>query len=133
AAIMLIGFLFWIQPLAAFLVIIIFGGAYLLIYFTIRRFLFHVGQRRMQANTARFQAVDEAFGSIKEVKVLSREPYFLKRYKPAARSYAKSMAYQQVLGEMPRYIIEGLAFGIIMAVMLYLLARGKNLLSALPL
>ena len=129
---MIIGFLFWINPLLALAVTAIFGCAYLLVYLTIRRALLRIGRERMRANTQRFQSVNEAFGSVKEVKVLGREDYFLDRYEPAARTFATAMAKSQIFGQIPRYAIEGLAFGIVMAAMLVLLANGQGLQSALP-
>ncbi|MES1927751.1 ABC transporter [Salinisphaera dokdonensis CL-ES53] len=131
-ALMIVGFLFWVNPLLALAVTLIFGGAYLLVYLTIRRVLLSIGHERMQANTERFQAVDEAFGSVKEVKVLGREGHFLERYEPAASTFATAMAKSQLLGQIPRYAIEGLAFGIVMGAMLFVLASGQGLQSALP-
>ncbi|MES1946420.1 ABC transporter [Salinisphaera sp. C84B14] len=132
-AAMIVGFLFWLEPLLALAVTLIFGCAYLLVYLTIRRVLLRTGRTRMAANTERFKAVGEAFGSVKEVKVLNREAHFIHRYDPAARTFANAMAKSQVLAQVPRYAIEGLAFGIVMAAMLYLLASGQGLQSALPL
>ena len=131
-AVMIVGFLFWVNPLLALAVTLIFGGAYLLVYLTIRRALLRIGRERMQANTQRFQAVDEAFGSVKEVKILGREGCFLERYEPAASTFATAMAKSQVFGQIPRYAIEGLAFGIVMGAMLFVLASGQGLQAALP-
>ncbi|MBS62905.1 ABC transporter ATP-binding protein [Salinisphaera sp.] len=131
-ALMIVGFLFWVNPLLALAVTLIFCGAYLVVYLTIRRALLRIGEERMQANTVRFQAVDEAFGSVKEVKVLGRENHFLARYEPAAATFAAAMAKSQVFGQIPRYAIEGLAFGIVMGAMLFVLASGQGLQSALP-
>lgn len=131
-AAMITGFLFWLKPFLALGVILVFGSAYLLVYLTIRRALLRIGRQRMTANTERFQAVGEAFGSVKEVKVLNREGHFLQRYEPAAAVFASAMAKSQAFGQIPRYAIEGLAFGIVMATMLYLLASGSGLQSALP-
>ncbi|ERJ17546.1 ATP-binding protein of ABC transporter [Salinisphaera shabanensis E1L3A] len=132
-ATMIVGFLFWLEPILAMVVTLIFGLAYLLVYLTVRRALLRIGRARMSANTKRFQAVSEAFGSVKEVKVMGREAHFLQRYEPAAGVFAQSMATSQVLGQVPRYAIEGLGFGVVMGSMLFLLASGNGLQSALPL
>jgi len=129
---LIIGFLLWLQPIIALGVAVVFGAAYCLVYLTIRRTLLRIGEERMTANTQRFQAVDEAFGSLKEVKVLGRERQFLSQYEPAARTFADSIAASQVLSQVPRYAIEALAFGIVMAAMLYLLASAQGIQSALP-
>ncbi|MES1935635.1 ABC transporter ATP-binding protein [Salinisphaera hydrothermalis] len=129
---MIIAFLLWVSPVLALAVTLIFGSAYLLVYLTIRRALLRIGRERMQANTERFQAVDEAFGSVKEVKILGRESHFLERYGPPAAIFATAFAKSQVFSQIPRYAIEGLAFGIVMGAMLWLLATGHSMQSALP-
>ncbi|MES1932239.1 ABC transporter-like protein [Salinisphaera shabanensis T35B1] len=130
--IMIIGFLLWLNPLLAIGVAAIFGCAYLAIYLTIRRSLLRIGNERMAANTERFQSVSESFGSIKEVKVTGREDAFLQRYLPAAGEFATAMAKSQVLSQIPKFAIEGLAFGLVMAAMLFLLATGSGVGDALP-
>lgn len=132
-AVMIVGFLFWLQPVIALIVVLVFGGSYLLVYLTVRRALLRIGRRRMAANTDRFKAVAEAFGSVKEVKVLNREERFLERYEPAAEVFANTRATSAALEQVPRFAIQGLAFAIVMAAMLYLLASGTGLQSALPL
>jgi ABC-type multidrug transport system fused ATPase/permease subunit len=63
---------------------------------------------------------------------MGREAHFLQRYEPAANVFAQTMATSQVLGQVPRYAIEGLGFGVIMGAMLFLLANGHGLQAALP-
>lgn len=132
-AAMIIAFLFWLEPLLALIVVLVFGGSYLLVYLTIRRVLLRIGRRRINANTERFKSVAEAFGSVKEVKVLNREEWFLERYEPAAEAFANAQAKSNALSDVPRYVIQGLAFAIVMAAMLYILSSGIKLQSALPL
>ncbi|ROO26356.1 ABC transporter ATP-binding protein [Salinisphaera japonica] len=131
-ATMIIGFLFWLQPLLAAVVCVVFVSAYFLVYLTVRRALLRIGRRRLAANTTRFQAVNEAFGSVKEVKVMRREPHFLASYNPAAQTYALTMANSQVLALIPRYFIEALAFAVVMGGMLYVLVAGGSVKDALP-
>lgn len=128
----IIGFLFWLNPLLTAMVVAVFGSGHLLIYLTVRRTLLRVGRRRLAANTARFKAVNEAFGSVKEVKVLGRESGFVKQFVPSARRFADAMASQQVLSQVPHYIVDALAFGFIMALFLYFLSSGKSTQGVLP-
>lgn len=132
-AAMIIGFLFWLQPILASLVTLIFVSAYLLVYIIVRRALLRIGRRRLKANTRRFQAVNEAFGSVKEVKVMRREPHFMASYDPAAATFSTTMANSQVLAQVPRYFIEALAFSAVMGGMLFVLVSGKPMSEALPL
>ena len=129
---MIVGFLLWLEPLLACAAAAVFIIAYLVVYLTVRRSLFRIGSQRMTANTERFKAVSEAFGSVKEVKVMGRENAFLDRYLPSATTFATSMAQSQVLAQVPKFVVEGLAFGLIMSSMLYLLSAGGGVQDALP-
>lgn len=122
-----------LNPSLAVLVAGVFGLAYLAVYVFVRRPLVRIGQRRMTANTGRFKAVDQAFGSVKELKVLGREADFVAQYRPAAHTFANGMAVQQVLATLPRYAIEGVAFGFVMGLFLYLLAIQGSVHEVLPL
>lgn len=129
----IIGFLVWLNPVLALLVGTVFGTAYALAYLCIRRPMMRFGKQRAQANRERFQAVNEAFGSIKEVKVLNREQDFVARYDPAASVYARTMASVQVLGQLPRYAIESIAFGVVISLFLFLLYTRSDMQAVLPL
>ena len=127
------GALLLLEPRLAVLVAGVFGLAYLAVYRFVRRPLTRIGARRLAANTERFKAVDQAFGTIKEVKVLGREADFVDQYRPAARTFSSGMAAQQVLGQVPRYAIEALAFGFVMGLFLYLLSTRGSVQNVLPL
>ena len=127
------GALLLLEPRLAALVAGVFGLAYLAVYRFVRRPLTRIGARRLAANTERFKAVDQAFGSVKEVKVLGREADFVDQYRPAGRTFADGIATQQVLSQVPRYAIEALAFGFVMGLFLYLLSTRGSVPHVLPL
>ena len=128
----LAGLLIWLNPMLAVLVAAVFVAAYTLIYLGLRPGLQRLGAERLDANGERFRAVDEAFGSVREVKVLRKEDHFIERYVRAARRFASSMADHQLLQQIPRYGIEALAFGSVVLVVLYLLRTPGGLAGALP-
>lgn len=125
-------FLIVLNPVAALLVGVTFGLAYVLIYLFVRRPLIRLGKRRMHANMQRFKAVNEAFGSLKEVKILSREGDFVAVYHPAAQEFANSLVLRNVLSMFPRYAIEALAFGMVMTLFLFLLVSQGDVRAVLP-
>lgn len=132
-ALFIIGFLFWLSPVLALLVGLTFGLGYGAIYLFVRKPLARIGETRIRANTERFKAVNEAFGSIKEVKVLGRAETLVGNYDPPAGTFAQSMASSQVLGQLPRYAIEALAFGFVISLFLFLLYTRGSVQSILPL
>lgn len=131
-ALVIAGFLFWFDPGLAFLSMTIFGGGYLAFFLSIRRRLWLKGKMRFDVTTSRFKIVNEAFGSIKEIKVLGRESAFVSQFRKPSRDFAHAIAFQQVLKEMPRYVFETLAFGSILAIILYLIHGGSALDDIVP-
>jgi ATP-binding cassette, subfamily B, bacterial PglK len=121
-----------IDPVLAFSLIFLLGGAYLLIYRLIKQKLNIKGKKRYKTNTERFKAVNEAFGDIKQLKLMGCENFFIKRYSKPSIEYAKHNASAQIIGHIPRYIIEVIAFGGMIVVVLYFLATGKGLGEFLP-
>ena len=73
----LFALLFSIEMMLAFTIIVILGGAYLLIFKSTKKILRRVGQERFDANQQRFTAVNEAFGASKEVKIFGLEQIFI--------------------------------------------------------
>jgi len=126
------GLLIWINPGLSAAVAVVLAAAYGLIYFGLRPRMQRLGTERLDANAERFSAVNEAFGSVREVKVLHKESHFLDRYTRAARHFARSMADYQLLQQIPRYGIEALAFGTVVLVALYLLRAPGGVSGALP-
>src|SRR5690606_29877013 len=66
-----------VDPTLAFLVTVVVGGSYALIYVFTRKKLNSIGRDRARANEERFRIANEAFGGIKDVKVLNIEGTFV--------------------------------------------------------
>lgn len=126
-------FLIWLSPLAAVIVVGIVGGTYGFVYLGLRRRLQSIGKRRLRANRGRFKAANEAFGAIKEIKASDKEHAYLRRYDSAARRFAQVIAAQQVLSQIPRYLVEALGISSMLLVVLLLVAAGHDTAAVLPL
>jgi ABC-type bacteriocin/lantibiotic exporter with double-glycine peptidase domain len=66
----LIALLIVIDPFLSLTITVVLGGIYGFIYLTTRHHLERIGSDRIRANRERFQASNEAFGGIKDVKIL---------------------------------------------------------------
>jgi ATP-binding cassette, subfamily B, bacterial PglK len=122
-----------VEPILAVSLLVILGGAYILTYRIIKKGLVTRGKERYKYNSEQYQAINETFGDIKLLKLMGYEKYFIKRYSRAASGFARTNAITQVIGLIPRYIIEIIAFGGIIVVILYLLATGNGFEEFLPL
>ena len=98
-----------------------FGVGYLIIYFVVNKKLKTIGVSNLQRNRERALVLLETFGAIKEVKMGGLEKVFLKRYDLPAVLYAKGYSLATILSLIPRFAMEGLGFGSMLIVILYLM------------
>lgn len=122
-----------VEPVIALLSAAFLGGAYALIYTVLSSYLGRIGADRVKANRERFQIVQEAFGGIKEIKVVGLEDEYVKRFGNPAKRLAKYSAMSNVVAQVPRYILEAMTFGgMVCIVVALLIFKGNNLLQAIP-
>jgi len=121
-----------LDPLLALSSGVVLGLAYAGIFGVVSGWLKRLGQARIDANTERFTALSEAFGAAKEVKVSGLEQAYIQRFAKPAEIYAKDQATAQVISQLPRFALEAIAFGGMLLVILYLMAKTGNFADVLP-
>lgn len=131
-ALFIIGFLIVMDPLLAVLVTVTLGGAYGLIYVLVRKRLSRTGRERVQANQDRYTAASEAFGGIKDIKLMGKEEAFLDQYDRPSKLYAKRYAAMKAIAYVPRYALEAVAFGGIILIAVYLIGTQGNFQQIIP-
>ena len=133
-AIFLIALVIWAEPNIAITAVTILIFSYAVIYTGLRKYLTKIGVDRLSSNRERFQIAQEALGGIKEVKVLGLEEGYIRSFsKPAAR-FAKRQASNQIISAMPQFLLQGIAFGGILIILLVLLSsRDGEIGNILPL
>ena len=133
SALAVIAFLLAYAPQLALILGGGFGGLYVGIYMVMRARLARLGARTVADNEARFRIVQETFGALTELKLYGRAEAFAGRFDAPARAYAIATAASQLTGQMPRFVIEALAFGGVIVVVLFALAQGLDVAGILPL
>ncbi len=131
-AVALLVLLLIVDPLLAMTVGLVLGAFYFGIFILMSGLLGRLGHIRVKANQERFNAIIEAFGAVKEVKVGGLERVFIDRFSSSAMTYAKTQATSQVISQLPRFFLEAVAFGGLLLVILYLLAQSQSFSEALP-
>jgi ATP-binding cassette, subfamily B, bacterial PglK len=131
-SIALIVLLILINPKLIFLIFILFVTAYGLIYKFYQKLLNRIGKQRLINNELRFLAVSESFGAAKEVKIGGLEQTYIKRFSNAAYTFAQNQASASVIGLLPRYVIEALAFGGIILMILFLMSQTGHFNNVIP-
>jgi ABC-type bacteriocin/lantibiotic exporter with double-glycine peptidase domain len=134
AGIFLLATLFWVNALLTITVIAVLGGGYAIAYLSVRGTLGRAGARRLNANTARYKAVTEAFGGIKELKVLGRESALVGQFDGPARQFAGATCTHQLVTMLPTYILQVLAVGVVILIALFLMgSNGETIEDTAPL
>jgi ABC-type multidrug transport system fused ATPase/permease subunit len=120
------------DPFLAVAIVVVLGGAYAAVFLVVRKKVSRIGEEATELSGKRYQAASEAFGSIKELKLSGRESLFIERYSEPSHQLARHNATSQAVSQLPRYLLETIAFGGVLLIMLYLLAVKGSLSEALP-
>lgn len=124
--------LLYIDVLLALATSICMGGAYVVLFAFISRYLKKIGKVRAEANKDRFKTADEALKGIKELNVLGRKKFFLHRFELFSISFSRSQAMKSVVSKLPKHAFEVIAFGGILLIIIYYLALGYELAKLIP-
>jgi len=122
----MIALLMWVNLVAALATTVIIGGTYVLIFLVVRNLLSRIGQQRMASNNARYKIAQEALGGIKEVKLLGLEANYLARYAVQSRLLANNASLSQIIGELPRNLLEAISFMAMIGIVLFLLLTSNG-------
>jgi ABC-type multidrug transport system fused ATPase/permease subunit len=133
AVVFLSALLVLVNAAVALVVAVVLGGAYVALYRFARAALHDAGRISVEAGTQRARHALEALGGAKEIKLLGREAEFLRRFEQPSLAWADAQTTAQALGQLPRYAVETVAFGLILALAVYLLGTGRGTGEALPL
>lgn len=132
AAIFIFTMLIIAEPLLALSAMIVLGGVYIFIYRKVKNKLHNIGEKCFTMNTERFKSVNEAFGNIKQIKLLRNEEFFIEQFSKPSNVYARNNTTHTIVSDMPRYIMEIVAIGGLISIVLYLLAFTREFQKILP-
>jgi len=121
-----------VQPWITLSTIVVLGGTYAMVYGLIRGRLQRIGRKGVDANRSRYKTTAETFGGVKEIKALGRESYFLQQFDKASWRYANFHAASRVYPQVPRYLIQAVAFGGFMLAFIVLIVSGRDLNQFVP-
>jgi len=116
-----------VNPSLALLAAGLFGGLYALVFLGLKHKLTRLGGTLVSSNKERFMAASEAFGGIKDIKLLGREQSYLSRFETHSQEFATTIASHQTINQVPKYLIEAFAFGGIIGIVLFLMIGAGGL------
>jgi len=125
--------IFLFNPWVALSGLSVFGFVYWALYRTVRRKLMSNGNVVSNTNSQRFKLMNEGFGGIKDTLLLGRQGDFNRRFEKTSRRLGRAQGVSKALSQAPRYLMELVAFGAVISLVMYLLVAHKgNLGTILP-
>ncbi|MBU1014874.1 ABC transporter ATP-binding protein/permease [Patescibacteria group bacterium] len=131
--VIVLALLFFVNPVVAAGATFLFGSAYILVFLFLRSTLKTRGEIRLQENTGRFTTAGEALAGVKDIKALGRERYFFERFSKHSSRFSALQAWSGVAIQLPRYFMEMVAFGGVIALILVFLALRQDGTQVIPL
>ncbi len=90
------------------------------------------GQMNQEYDGRMHQAINQALGAVKDIKILHREKYFVSSFVSCGEKKMTALINTNFFGTIPRYIIETITVSAIMLVLLFKLMSGTDLNTLLP-
>ena len=104
-----------------------FGALYGALFWMIRKRITRLGQTRTQSQRRRFRLASEILASAKEAKILGVERVMLMKYREPSVLFARAMSAQLSWSQIPKYVLELVAFASLLAVAMLMIGRGSDI------
>lgn len=111
---------------------LLFCCSYLLVYWILRGRLARLGAEKHQTDHQRMQLAREALDGFKITTILGKPEFFASRYDRLVTRSTQISSWLTSLGETPRYILETVALGSVVGLVVFMISTGRDLQSILP-
>ena len=130
--IMLVIMLLFVDAAITLITVFILGGSYVIIFYLLRRRLHQIGELSSKSIFNRFKIINETFSGIKYIKLRGMENKFLNSFLKPSKNLADYSIESSSISILPKYLLETLAFGSIIVILLYNLLGGGNANEVIP-
>ena len=120
------------DPIITLSLSVIFSLAVGLFFLYVRKSLNSWANQNITLRKNLLQYVNEAFGSIKDIKIFQKEDKFTEKFSENIKLSAKNSFFYQLVMSAPKIFLEILSISLILIITLYFLILEKNLNSFLP-
>ena len=129
----LVALLLAVDAVITGLAVLLIGGSYAAIAWAARRFTTRIGRTVFRRTGEAYRATNEAFGGVKDVKLLGIGEAYVERYRTAAEQVVKASAGYVAISEIPRYALEAvISGGMVVLLLALILVSDNSVATALP-
>jgi ATP-binding cassette subfamily C protein len=129
---LLVGAVFVVQPWVALGAVLVFGGFYLLVFLWLRPRTRAVGEGLQRHNVGFSKNTYQFLQGIKTVMVHGKSRHFIDRALEHSSRIGHFQSKIPIYSNGPRYLIEPVAFGGLMSIVVVLALRGRSFSDILP-
>jgi ABC-type multidrug transport system fused ATPase/permease subunit len=126
----IVGIVMIADPTLGLIAALSVGAAYAAIYLCVRNWIGSLAHTVREARKNRFRIAQEVFGGAKEVKLGSLEVGYMREFTEVSLRMARGTSTQLAMMDLPRQLLEALAIGGMLAVIIGLLVRHQGDLNA---
>ncbi len=123
---------FLVQPVIALGAALLLGGFYGIVFMLLRHRSHLLGEGLQEANRGTVIAAQQFLGGIKPILVQGKEKFFTEEFARHSAAQARLFPWVPIYGNGPRYLIEPIAFGGLVAAVIWLAAHGRGFSDILP-
>ena len=119
------------DPKVAIVGILVFSIGYFVLYSFVRLRLHKNGEVISQVLEERFRLMNEGFGGVKDILLFGRDRNFIDLFNKSGNKLAYSYGTNSALSQVPRFLMELIAFGSMILLVLYLINNYDGDLGAI--
>lgn len=102
------------------------GGGYVVLFFVVRRKLVKLGEYTWSASERIHRLLLESLGGFKEIRLAGTEDRYLEDHINTTRKIYRAEAIVGMLGDVPRFLLESLAFSALLVLAIIMLSTGST-------
>lgn len=121
-----------VNPVVASVIIAVIGGGYAIIYGLLRKILARLGTDMTEYSKRIYKSLSEAFGGIKDIKILGKEQIFIEKFSDSVRKLSDCYCWKFIIFQLPRYAFEILVFGGMLFIVIFIAVVQKNYQNVIP-
>lgn len=100
--------------------------------FSLKKNIKKQGEKRATLQSKFYRILNETFGNFKMIKLIQNEEKLFKEFENASSGYARANILNNTLNQLPRLSLETMGFGVLIAIVVYVLISHNDASFVLP-
>ena len=117
------------DPKVTFVLIVSVSLFYLLIFYKLRKKISTYGSYNPKYSQKTFKLVDQAYKSIKDIKIKNNANFYINIFEPLAKKYANNQVKINLISNLPRFFLEIFAYTFAFTLIIYFIKNSADFSS----